>query len=93
MTPCHVRAGPSFVEEHQPVGIEVELALEPVQPAVQDVGTVLLSGARGPFSTRDAVTIKEPPQRADPNRHGAPPAGLPTVSRTSCRALRRSSTR
>ena len=73
MTPCHVRAGPSFVEEHQPVGIEVELALEPVQPAVQDVGTVLLSGARGPFSTRDAVTIKEPPQRADPNRHGAPP--------------------
>ena len=45
----HVRRRPGLVDEHQPIRIEVELSLEPVPAAVQDVGTVLLAGVRGLF--------------------------------------------
>ena len=38
----HVGRGPRFVDEHEPFGIEVELAIEPVMPLAQDVGAVLL---------------------------------------------------
>ena len=38
----HVGGGPGFVDEHQALGIEVELALEPGLARVQDVGAVLL---------------------------------------------------
>ena len=38
----HVGRCPGLVDEHQPLGIEVELAVEPCLPLAQDVGTVLL---------------------------------------------------
>ena len=39
----------STVDEHQAVGIEVGLGLEPVPAPPQDVGTVLLGGVPGLF--------------------------------------------
>ncbi|MDR6115060.1 MULTISPECIES: hypothetical protein [unclassified Sphingomonas] len=44
----------------------IELAIEPLFPALQDIGAVLLSGVRG-FFARDPMPDEEPPQRADPN--------------------------
>ena len=41
--------GPGLVDEHQPVRIEIELALEPVLAPLQDVGAVLLGGVRRLF--------------------------------------------
>jgi hypothetical protein len=49
----HVRLGPVdcrwrlTIDEHQPLEIEVDLAVEPRLPALQDVGTVLLRGVPG----------------------------------------------
>jgi len=42
MAAGHVGRSPGFVDEHEPLGIEVELAIEPVMPLTQDVGAVLL---------------------------------------------------
>ncbi len=39
----HVGRCPGLVDEHQPLGIEVELAIEPSLALAQDVGTVLLN--------------------------------------------------
>ena len=44
MVARHVGRGPRLVDEDEPVGIEVELRLEPRLPALQDVGAVLLAG-------------------------------------------------
>jgi hypothetical protein len=49
MAACHVGAGPGLVDEHQAVGIEVELTLEPGPALAQDVGPLLLGGVRGLF--------------------------------------------
>lgn len=45
----HVGGCPGLVDEHQPVGIEVELILEPLFTPGQDVGAVLFGGVRGLF--------------------------------------------
>jgi len=45
----HVGRGPGLVDEDQPVGIEVELILEPLFASDQDVGAVLFGGVRGLF--------------------------------------------
>jgi hypothetical protein len=37
----HVGAGPGFIDKHQVVWVEVELPLEPLQTAPQDVGAIL----------------------------------------------------
>ena len=42
MAPRHVGAGPGLVDEHQPLGIEVELAVEPLLAPLQGVGAILL---------------------------------------------------
>ena len=42
MAAGHIGCGPGFVDEHEPVGIEVKLAIEPFMPLAQDVGAVLL---------------------------------------------------
>lgn len=39
----HIGGRPGFVDEDQGFGIEVELAIEPLLPALQDIGAVLLS--------------------------------------------------
>ena len=71
MASCHVGRCPRFVDEHQPLGIEVEPTIEPRLPAFQDVGAVLLGGMRRVFFARDPVPVEEPPRRADPNRRAA----------------------
>jgi hypothetical protein len=69
MAACHVRAGPSLVDEDQPVGVEIELALEPVPAAGEDVGPVLFGGVRGLF-------LRVIPCRSR-NRHKVP---IPTAT-------------
>jgi len=48
-TPGHGGRGPGLVEEHQALGIEIQLVLEPALPLLQDVGTALLAGVRRLF--------------------------------------------
>jgi hypothetical protein len=40
----YVGRGHGLVDEDEPVGVEVELKLEPRLPGLQDVGAVLLAG-------------------------------------------------
>ena len=49
MAAGHVGRSPGLIDEHEPLGIEVELAFEPVMPLPQDVGTVLLDRVAGLF--------------------------------------------
>ena len=49
MAARHIGRRPGFVDEHEPVGVEVDLVLEPVPATAQDVGPVLLGGVRGLF--------------------------------------------
>ena len=49
MRPCHVGLGLGFVDEHQSVGIQIALPLNPLLPPDQDIGTVLLAGVTGLF--------------------------------------------
>jgi hypothetical protein len=42
MAAGHVGRGPGLVDEHATLGIEVELAIEPLMALDQDVGAVLL---------------------------------------------------
>ncbi len=45
----HVGLGPCLIDEDQAVGVQVELAIEPSLPALQDVGPLLLGGVRRLF--------------------------------------------
>jgi hypothetical protein len=45
----HVGRGPGLVDEDEAFGIEIGLTVEPVLPALQDVGAVLLAGMRRLF--------------------------------------------
>src|SRR5829696_4204118 len=47
--PSHVGGRPGLVDEDEPGGIEVELALEPGFPSRQDVGAILLGCVGGLF--------------------------------------------
>jgi len=47
--PGHLGAGSSFVDEHEAVRVEVELALERRAAAHHDVGTILLRCMPGLF--------------------------------------------
>jgi hypothetical protein len=47
--PGHVGGSPGLVDEHQPRGIKVELALEPGLPPLADIRAVLLGRVRGLF--------------------------------------------
>jgi len=49
VTPGHVGGGPGLIDEHQPRGVEVELALEPRLAPLADVGPVLLGRVRRLF--------------------------------------------
>jgi len=42
MAARHVGGRPGLIDEHKTVRVEIELAVEPVLAAFQDVGTVLL---------------------------------------------------
>jgi hypothetical protein len=47
--PRHVGGGPGPIVEHQALGIEIELAVEPGLSLLHDVGAILLGGVRGLF--------------------------------------------
>jgi hypothetical protein len=49
MGPGHFRRGPGFINEHQPVGVEIGLLLEPDPVPLQDVGAILLGRVAGLF--------------------------------------------
>src|SRR3954453_2352731 len=49
IAPGHVGGSPSLVDEDQPFGIEIQLALEPGLAPPADVGPVLLGGMRRLF--------------------------------------------
>src|SRR4051794_14950935 len=49
VAPGHVGGGPSLIDEHQPLGIEIQLALEPGLASLADVGPILLGGMRRLF--------------------------------------------
>ena len=49
MAAGHVGGGPGFVDEDEPVGIEIELGLEPGPAPLQDVGPILLGRVGGLF--------------------------------------------
>ncbi len=40
--PRHLRGCRGLVDEDEPLGIEIELAVEPAYAAAQDIGTLLL---------------------------------------------------
>ncbi len=44
MTTGHVRGSPCLVDEDKPLGIKIELAIEPSLAPHQDVGAVLFRG-------------------------------------------------
>lgn len=48
-TTPHSPAGPAVIHEHQAVGIEIELPLEPGLAPDQDVGALLFGRMRGLF--------------------------------------------
>src|SRR3954463_6710406 len=64
VAPGHVGGSPGLVDEDQPFGIEIELALEPGLAPFANVGPVLLGGMRRLFFTRDLVPAAEAPERA-----------------------------
>jgi hypothetical protein len=49
MAAGHVGRGPGLVDEDEPFGFQIELAIEPVMPLLQDVGTVLLDSMASLF--------------------------------------------
>jgi len=49
IAPGHVGGSPSLIDEHEPLGIEIELALEPRLASLADVRPVLLGGMRRLF--------------------------------------------
>ena len=49
--PGHLGAGAGLVDEHEPRGVKIGLAVEPSLTLLQDVGTILLRGVRGLFFT------------------------------------------
>ncbi len=67
VAPRHVRGRPAFVDEHEFLGVEIGLRLEPGAALPQDVCAVLLNRMPGLFS-RHAVALEKARQRG--GRHG-----------------------
>ncbi len=49
MAPGHLGRSAGLVNEHQPLGLQIGLGVEPGLPAAQDVSSLLLAGVRGFF--------------------------------------------
>ncbi len=56
---------PCVIDEDETFEVEIELAVEPVLPALQDVRPILLCRVRSLFFPRDPVPVEEPPQRSN----------------------------
>ena len=44
MAAGHVGGGPRLIDEHEALGLQIELVVEPLFALPQDVGSVLLAG-------------------------------------------------
>lgn len=69
--PRHAGGRSGLVDEHQAVGIKVELALEPGPVPAQDVGPVFLGRVEGLFFARNLVTVEEAPDGRHAHRRAA----------------------
>jgi len=49
IAPRHLGRGAGLVDEHQTLGREIDLGVEPGPPAAQNVSALLLAGVRGFF--------------------------------------------
>ena len=49
VTAGHVGGGPSFIDEHEAFGFQIDLTIKPVVTLFQDVGPVLLDGMSSLF--------------------------------------------
>ncbi len=49
IAPCHLGRGTGFIDEHQPLGLQVALGLEPLPQAAQNIRALLFAGVRGFF--------------------------------------------
>jgi hypothetical protein len=49
MAAGHVGRGPCFVDEDEALRVQIDLAVEPVVPLLQDIGPILLGCMRGLF--------------------------------------------
>jgi hypothetical protein len=49
IAPCHLGRGTGLINEHQALGLEVDLPVKPGLPLDIDLGTLLLGGMRGLF--------------------------------------------
>jgi dTDP-4-amino-4,6-dideoxygalactose transaminase len=49
MAAGHVGRGPCFVDEDETFGFQIDLAVEPIVPLLQDIGPVLLAGMASLF--------------------------------------------
>ncbi len=47
--PGHLGAGPGLIDEHQALGIEIRLQVEPSPPPAQDIRPLLFACVRGFF--------------------------------------------
>ena len=63
IAPGHLGRGAGLIDEHQALGIEIGLRLEPGLPAAGDVRPLLLAGVCG-FFERHPVALEEAPHRA-----------------------------
>jgi len=50
MAPRHVGGRPGLVDEHEPIGVEIGLSVEPGAALAQNVRAILLDGVAGLFS-------------------------------------------
>lgn len=49
MSPRHIGRGPGFINEDQPLRVEVELAVKPVLSQLHNIGAILLRRMGGLF--------------------------------------------
>ncbi len=49
MAPGHLGRSAGLVNEHQPLGLQIGLGVEPGLPAALDISSLLLAGVRGFF--------------------------------------------
>ena len=84
MAVAHVGGRLRIIDEDQAIGFEIKLAIVPGLALLRNGRAVLLDCVasqfhklRSAFLSHDPLTIKEPPQSADPHRR--PAAGKPRL--------------
>lgn len=69
--PRHLCGCCGLIDENQPLGVEIELAIEPASAAAQDIGALLFGGVRRLLLKRDAAPVEVQPDRGRRCPHAA----------------------